>query len=231
MLTVLAPKRAGRLAAEERGRVDLVAGGRARARRSTGRPGGDGMTRMDGLAQARRNRMKHPTTARSIDLERELVRYMAERRVTRRELLERIGASRRHGGPGAGHRRLHGQRREHQPVGAAARGYGARGVAGPTPRPRRHRCRRPRASSSSTTTPSTWPGDHQAVRGPARGQGHRDLLRLLRRAVPARPAGRHGFRPDLPDRRDIPGFVEAGAIAAARPVAHPERRQPRRPNG
>ena len=36
--------------------------------------------------------MKHPYDGSSIDLERELVRYMAERKVTRRELLMRIGA-------------------------------------------------------------------------------------------------------------------------------------------
>jgi spermidine/putrescine transport system substrate-binding protein len=36
--------------------------------------------------------MRHEYDGSSIDLERELVRYMAERRVTRRELLERMGA-------------------------------------------------------------------------------------------------------------------------------------------
>jgi spermidine/putrescine transport system substrate-binding protein len=36
--------------------------------------------------------MTHPYDGSSIDLERELVRYMAERRVTRRELLQRIAA-------------------------------------------------------------------------------------------------------------------------------------------
>ncbi len=36
--------------------------------------------------------MTHPYDGSSIDLERELVRYLAERKVTRRELLQRIGA-------------------------------------------------------------------------------------------------------------------------------------------
>ena len=37
--------------------------------------------------------MTHPYDGSSIDLERQLVRYMAERRITRRQLLERMAAS------------------------------------------------------------------------------------------------------------------------------------------
>ncbi len=66
----------------------------------------DYLRRPVGSARRRPN-VTHRHDGSSIDLERELVRYMAERRVSRRQLLDADGGGRRNGGAGTGHRGLH----------------------------------------------------------------------------------------------------------------------------
>ena len=61
----------------------------------------------DRSARWRRSRMNHDYDGSSIDLEQALDRYMLERRISRRQLLERIGAVGAGRGPRPDHRRLH----------------------------------------------------------------------------------------------------------------------------
>ena len=177
-------------------------------------PGGDGM--------------KHPYDGSSIDLERELVRYMAERKVTRRELLERIGRRRSHGGSGPRHRRMHGQRRERQPIAESGRrptdgalSGGRRPTAAPTPVP----------SPESELFIYNYAEymDPEIIKqfedkyGVKVTETYFDSYDVMFPRVQAR---RHGLRPDLPDRHRHPGPRRGGPRRAARPLAHPERRQP-----
>ena len=154
-------------------------------------------------------RMTAPYDGSSIDLERELVRYMAERRVTRRQLLERMGAV--------------GVTAALAPVLAACTGGGAssprrsaataaapRRRGRPTARaPRRRRCRRPRASSSSTTTPSTWTRrSSSSSRRSTASRSPRPTSTPTTSCIRG-SGGQHGLRPDLPDRHDVPGARRA----------------------
>ena len=93
----------------------------------------------------------------SIDLERALARYMVERRISRRYLLDRIAQDRRGRGARAGARGLHGRRRESVRRGdRASRRRQRRGIGrGERQRPSRRRSRSPRPSSTSTTGSTT----------------------------------------------------------------------------
>ena len=161
--------------------------------------------------------MTHPYDGSSIDLERELVRYMAERKVTARELLQRIGGRRRHGGPGAGHRGLHAAAGASISPSAAAPSSGHR-HDGAVERPDRARradagAHRPRASCSSTTTPTTSTRDRQptsrsstASRSTSRYFDSYDVM------FPRVQAGNTGFDLTFPTDTDIPGLIEQGLI-------------------
>ena len=216
-LTVLTAKNAERLTAEQAVVLDwppdeaLVLGiDRSSWRRrddEEGRaspgPGGDSMT--------------HPYDGSSIDLERELVRYLAERKVTRRELLQRIAAVGATAAPGAGHRRLHGQRGEHQSIGrspvSGQRHDGA--VVGPD-----------RVGRRPTPVPSpesdlliynyadyldpTIVTDFEKKYGT---EGRHHLLRFCTTSCSRRvQAGNTGFDMTFPTDTDIPGLVEQGMI-------------------
>ena len=149
--------------------------------------------------------VSHSHDGSSIDLERELVRHLAERRISRRYLLDRIavmGAAAAlapviaactrsvsqppadpAGSPPPERCRRHART---QPTSAAA--------ASADRRPRRRRSRRPRASCSSTTGPTTWA--RTSFPGSRRSTGIKVTLRLLRQL-------RHDARQDRPGRRRL----------------------------
>ena len=170
----------------------------------------------------------------SIDLERELVRYMAERRITRRAPPGPGREARGRGGARAGHRRLHER---------------------DAPRPRRRARPRPRrAAASAPPSAAATPradarplargravrlqlgglhgrGRRPVVRGQVRDQGHVRLLRQLRHDVRQDRPGRRRLRRHVPDVGGHPGAARAEPRPAARPVAHPQHREPRQGMG
>ena len=179
-------------------------------------PGGDDMT--------------HPYDGSSIDLERALVRYMAERKrhPTRAATADRGGGD--DGRPGAGRRCLHRQRRERQPIDSAERGRGHDRAVGRTDGERRADARaepRERAAHLQLRRLHRARG-RRRVRGQDRCQGRHHGVRVVRHDVPEGPGRQHRLRPDLPDRHGHPRARPAGTGPAARPVAHPQRRQPGR---
>ena len=163
-----------------------------------------------------------PTTARRSTSSARSSRYMAERRISRRYLLERIailGAAaalapsspparlEHRDAAAAPRRRRRGRaRRRRRPRRASA---SAR-LTGPTPEPTP--VPRPRASCSSTTGPS-YMGKNvdPVVREEVQGQGHLRLLRQLRHHAGQDRPGRRRLRHHVPDLDRHPGPAQRAA--------------------
>ncbi|HEY8169137.1 MAG TPA: extracellular solute-binding protein, partial [Candidatus Limnocylindrales bacterium] len=159
--------------------------------------------------------MKHPYDGSSIDLERELVRYMAERRVTRRQLLERMSAI--------------GVTAALAPVVAACTGSGA-SISPSAARP---------SEAAATTAPSTGPtasADPTPVPSPESELFIYNYAEYMDPEIikqfeeqhgvkvtetyfdsydvmyPRVQQGNTGFDITFPTDTDVPGLVEAGRI-------------------
>ena len=175
-----------------------------------------------------------------VDLERELVRYMAEHRITRRMLLEQVAKVGAFAAlapiiaacaAGAASSARHPSRRRSSAAPpSVAPSVAAAPTATPAPTPP---SRPPRPSSTSGTTPSTWARtssrrSSRRSRGlQGRHQGQLGLLRHVRGDVRAGHRRPDRLRHHVPgvDRR--PGARRDQQDPAARPVAHPEQGQPR----
>ena len=171
-----------------------------------------------------------------VDIENALDRYLTEHRMTRRELLERIGpvgavaalapivAACTGGAASAARRRRRRRRRRPRRPRRAAVGRGRdrdpRADPGPVARVRAGRLQLARLHRR---------GRHPLVRGEVPGQGQvRASSTTSRSPTPSSATDGSGYDISFPISVDVPRFVDAGTIIAARPVADPEPRQPRR---
>ena len=192
-------------------------------------PAGGG-TRPRRTSRTTRRRLRHdPSIRRLVDRPRARARPLHGRAQDQPPPAARAdGGRRRDRGARAGRRRLHAAAAHRRSPAAPASRCRRRQPRRRRPAQRRRRSRRPRASCSSTTTPSTWPGDHQAVRG--RSTGSRSPRLTSSRTTSCTrgswPATR-GFDLTFPTRYRRPRARDRGRSWSARPVADPERQEPR----
>ena len=171
-----------------------------------------------------------------VDLERALVRYMAERRITPPDAPRADREGRRSRCAGTRHRGLHecggiggaiaddrpAERGPARPRRPPRRPRSATATPAPTPVPT------PEASSTSTTTPSTWARTSSRRSRRSTRSRSRPTSSTRTRAMYAQVvAGQTRLRHHVPDLDRHPGPGRHQQDPAARPVAHPEQGQPR----